>query len=160
MRRSSGAFGTVAFVSGAVFAIGLGLSGMTQPAKVVGFLDVAGDWDPSLAFVMMGAIGVHIASALRAQRGGAPVLADRFDLPAKRALDPKLLAGAALFGAGWGISGFCPGPAVVSLVALNTTTLAFVGAMLAGMALYTWVFARPAPGAKEPAGAARTAGAP
>ena len=131
-----GSFGAAAFVSGAVFAIGLGLSGMTQPAKVVGFLDVTGEWDPSLAFVMMGAIAVHMMFAVRAKASGAPLLAERYVLPTGRRLDPKLLGGAALFGVGWGISGFCPGPAIVSLVALKTETFAFVGAMLAGMVLH------------------------
>ena len=149
--RGSGSFHSVAFVSGVVFAIGLGLSGMTQPAKVVGFLDVTGDWDPSLAFVMMGAIAVHMLFALRAKAGGVPVLADHYDLPTKRGLDPKLLIGAALFGAGWGVSGFCPGPAVVSLVALKTGTLAFVGAMLAGMGLFTLSRAGRAPSASSAA---------
>ena len=147
--RANGSFGAVAFLSGAVFAVGLGLSGMTQPAKVVGFLDVRGTWDPSLAFVMIGAIAVHLVFALRAKAGGAPVLADRYHLPTERRLDARLLVGAALFGAGWGISGFCPGPAVVSLVACKTGTLAFVGAMLAGMVLYRWTFARAVPGVIE-----------
>lgn len=115
----------IAFLAGVVFAIGLGIAGMTQPAKVVGFLDVAGAWDPSLALVMLGAIGVHVWFA---RRGGKT--------PAPGGVDARLLGGAALFGIGWGIAGYCPGPAVVSLVTLSPDVLAFVGAMLAGMLLY------------------------
>jgi len=138
MRRT----GAVAFLAGLVFALGLGVSGMTQPPKVVAFLDVAGRWDPSLAFVMAGAIGVHLFFARRAKAGGAPRFAPRYVLPSGAGVDRRLVAGAALFGAGWGIAGFCPGPAVVSLVTLAPGAIAFVGAMLAGMLAYALVFER------------------
>lgn len=128
----------VAFISGVLFALGLALSGMTQPRKVIAFLDVLGAWDPSLAFVMVGAIAVHIAFARRATRPAArPVLAERFVLPTSARIDGKLVTGAALFGLGWGAAGFCPGPALVSLVSFSWPTVLFVAAMLAGMVLHT-----------------------
>ncbi len=126
----------VSFLSGLVFALGLGISGMTQPAKVIGFLDLFGRWDPSLAFVMGGAIAAHFVFARRAARGGAPRLAPRFELPLQTDIDARLVVGAALFGVGWGLSGLCPGPAVVSSVAGAPGTLVFVAAMLASIFLY------------------------
>ena len=132
----------VAFVAGLTFAMGLGISGMTQPAKVIAFLDVAGAWDPSLAFVMLGAIGVHLVFARRVQSVAAPRFAPSFSLPLTTGIDRRLLLGAALFGIGWGIAGFCPGPAVVSVVTLAPTAIAFVAAMLVGMAAYALVFER------------------
>jgi hypothetical protein len=125
--------GVVAFLSGVVFAIGLAISGMTKPSKVIDFLDVTGTWDPSLAFVMAGAIGVHVYFARRALRKQAPVFADRFDLTTRRALDVRLLGGGALFGIGWGLGGYCPGPAFVSLAAGSMGAIVFVGAMLLGL---------------------------
>ena len=123
----------IAALAGFIFAVGLALSGMTQPAKVVGFLNVTGDWDPSLAFVMAGAIAVHVGFAQKAKRGGKPLFGDRFHLPVKSDLDLRLIGGSALFGIGWGIGGFCPGPAVVSIVSLHVEVIAFVLAMAAGM---------------------------
>ena len=137
----------VAFVAGLTFAIGLGISGMTQPAKVIAFLDVTGAWDPSLAFVMLGAIGVHFAFARRVQSAAAPRFAPAFSFPIATGIDRRLLLGAALFGIGWGIAGFCPGPAVVSVVTLAPTSIAFVAAMLVGMAGYALVFERARPNA-------------
>ncbi len=128
--------GLVAFASGLLFALGLGLSGMTDPDNVLAFLDVTGRWDPSLALVMGGAIGVHLFFAQRARRGGAPVYAPRASMLPSRTIDRRLVAGAALFGLGWGVAGFCPGPALVSLVSLSPATLAFVGAMALTMAAY------------------------
>ncbi len=123
-----------AFVAGLVFGVGLLVSGMTKPSKVLGFLDVGGDWDPSLMFVMGGAIAVHALFARRAARPSArPMLAEAFDLPRRHDVDTRLLQGAALFGVGWGISGYCPGPALVSLPALSVSTIAFVSAMAIGM---------------------------
>jgi uncharacterized membrane protein YedE/YeeE len=130
----------VAALAGLIFALGLGLSGMTQPAKVMAVLDVRGGWDPSLAFVMMGAIAVHFVFARRAVAGGRPVLADRYELPHAAKVDGRLLVGALLFGIGWAMAGFCPGPAVVSLVTLAPSTLLFVGAMAAGMLGYRVLF--------------------
>jgi uncharacterized membrane protein YedE/YeeE len=122
-----------AFVSGLLFSAGLLLSGMTQPSKVLGFLDVAGDWDPSLMFVMGGAIAVHFFFARRALRPGArPLFADDFERPSRTGLDARLIGGAAIFGVGWGLSGYCPGPALVSVVTLSAKTLAFVLAVVAG----------------------------
>lgn len=134
----------VALLSGALFGLGLAVSGMANPAKVIGFLDVAGDWDPTLAFVTGGAIlivGPAFGLIFRRRR---PVLADDFDLPSKKKVDARLLGGSALFGVGWGLSGFCPGPAVVALVPALASGIvpvfAFGVAMLAGMAIYERVF--------------------
>ena len=129
----------VALLAGFVFAIGLGIAGMTDPRKVIAFLDVTGAWDPSLAFVMIGAIGVHAIAARLARGRARPVLADTFTLPAQQRIDRRLLAGAALFGAGWGAAGFCPGPAIVSLAGLSSNALAFVFAMVFGVALCRWL---------------------
>ena len=145
----------VAFLAGLTFAIGLGISGMTKPAKVIAFLDfsnIAGAWDPSLAFVMLGAIGVHVVFARRARSAAAPRFASAFSLPLSTGIDRRLLLGAALFGIGWGIAGFCPGPAVVSMVTLSPTAIGFVAAMLAGMAVYAFVFERARPNAPSAAG--------
>ncbi len=122
-----------AFAAGAVFAVGLALAGMTQPAKVVGFLDVAGDWDPSLAFVMAGAIAIYASLRRWVMRLHAPVWSQAFSLPTKRDINPRLVGGAALFGVGWGLGGFCPGPALASLGTASFEVSIFVGAMLLGM---------------------------
>lgn len=124
-----------AFLCGLVFAVGLIVGGMTQPGKVIGFLDVVGAWDPSLAFVMGGAVATHAILRPLVMRRGAPVFAVRFSLPTLTAIDARLLAGAALFGAGWGIAGFCPGPAIVATGAGVTRAIVFAMAMLAGMVL-------------------------
>jgi uncharacterized protein len=133
----------VALFAGTLFGLGLAISGMMNPAKVIDFLDVAGGWDPTLAFVMGGALLVAIPAFRLILGRPRPILVDRFALPTQSALDGRLLAGAALFGVGWGLSGFCPGPAVAALVTGITPVFAFVAAMLAGMFLYTWVFERP-----------------
>jgi uncharacterized membrane protein YedE/YeeE len=122
----------VAFVSGIVFALGLGLAGMTRPSKILAFLDVAGPWDPSLAFVMVGAIGVHFVSVRVARRASSPSLAPRFAWPLEKGIDGRLLLGAALFGIGWGLAGYCPGPSLVSLASLGPGVLLFVAAMAVG----------------------------
>lgn len=132
-----------ACLAGVVFAIGLSVAGMTLPSKVIGFLDVTGDWDPSLGFVMGGAVGVYAVASRLILRRGTPVLAPRFELPTRRDLDVRLLLGAALFGVGWGLSGYCPGPAVVGLAKGAQPTAIFVGAMLLGMLLHTaWAKSR------------------
>jgi uncharacterized membrane protein YedE/YeeE len=118
---------------GALFGAGLAIAGMTNPARVIGFLDVAGTWDPTLAFVMSGAVATFALGRKLVLRRACPLLGGRFPGPPPRAVDPRLLAGAALFGVGWGLSGFCPGPAVTNLGALRTEALVFVPAMLAGM---------------------------
>jgi uncharacterized protein len=123
----------LATVSGLVFGLGLIAGGMTDPAKVKGFLDLFGAWDPSLAFVMAGAISVGaLAFALARRRrrswSGAPI-----DIPSNTVIDRRLLAGGVVFGVGWGIAGFCPGPAIVAAGAGTTAALGFVAAMLIGM---------------------------
>lgn len=135
----------VAFGAGLVFGAGLLISGMTQPAKVLGFLNLLGDWDPSLAFVMLGAIGVHFVAYRIVPRLGRPLFAERWGIPSRRDIDGRLLLGAALFGAGWGLGGYCPGPALTSAVTGASTTLLFTGAMLAGMWAYTAFEASQAP---------------
>ncbi len=137
-----------AFFAGFVFALGLGISGMTLPSKVIGFLNLTGEWDPSLAFVMIGAISVHtIAWNLWLKKKSRPVLALHFSLPEFKKVDKRLIFGAVLFGIGWGLAGFCPGPALVSLVSLHKGVIIFVLAMIAGMG-----FARffPAPSSAAP----------
>ena len=133
----------VALFAGALFGVGLAVSGMTNPAKIIGFLDVAGQWDPTLMFVMGGALLVTIPAFRLILGRPYPLLADGFTLPTKTALDRRLLGGAALFGVGWGLSGFCPGPAVVALVTGLLPVFAFVGAMVGGMAIYAWIFEWP-----------------
>ena len=129
-----------AFGSGLVFAIGLGISGMTRPVKVIGFLDFFGAWDASLAFVMIGAIAVYfVAHRWAKTKMRAPLLAPAFALPQRADLDPWLIVGAAIFGAGWGLGGFCPGPAITSVVSGAPGVLIFVGAMAAGMYLHSWI---------------------
>jgi uncharacterized membrane protein YedE/YeeE len=118
---------------GLVFGVGLLLSGMTQPAKVVNFLDVLGDWDPSLGFVMGGAIAVHFFAYRLVPRLPKPVWGARWGIPTRRDVDARLLVGAALFGAGWGLGGYCPGPALTSVVAGASSTMIFTGSMLTGM---------------------------
>ena len=124
------------FFCGVVFALGLGISGMTHADTVLAFLNLAGTWDPTLAFVMVGAIGAHRLLYGWIIRREAPVLEDTFHLPDATEIDRPLLAGAALFGLGWGLSGYCPGPAVVSVVTGSNEALAFSVAMLAGVALH------------------------
>jgi uncharacterized protein len=132
-----------ALFAGTLFGVGLAVSGMINPAKVVGFLDVAGGWDPTLAFVMGGALLVTIPAFRVILNRPRPVLADGFDLPTRSTLDARLLGGAALFGVGWGLSGFCPGPAVAAVTTGLAPVFAFVAAMMAGMVLYSWLFEQP-----------------
>lgn len=127
----------LSLAAGFLFAIGLVVSGMTQPEKVVAFLDFTGEWDPSLAFVMVGAIAVYFAVHRGlVLRRTHPIYADHFSVPETSVVNAPLIGGAALFGIGWGLSGFCPGPALVSLGAGTTAALWFVPAALAGMALH------------------------
>jgi uncharacterized membrane protein YedE/YeeE len=121
------------FLSGLVFGAGLLISGMVNPAKVLNFLDLAGAWDPSLAFVMGGAVVVTYLGYRLAWRRERPVLTDSFDVPSSTRIDRPLVVGAALFGIGWGVGGFCPGPAWTALPLLAPGTLAFLPMMLAGL---------------------------
>ncbi len=128
-----------AFVSGLLFGLGLIVSQMVNPAKVLGFLDIFGAWDPSLALVMGGAVAVSALGTLLAKRRGVPVLAPRLEIPTRRDLDPRLIRGAALFGIGWGLVGLCPGPALTALPFGPWQVFAFVAAMIAGMAVFRLV---------------------
>ena len=125
-------------LAGLVFGLGLIVSGMADPAKVLGFLDLAGAWDPSLAFVMAGAIGVGVVAFMAAGKRSASLLGEPMRLPTARHIDRRLVIGSLLFGVGWGIAGFCPGPALVALGMGQRKALVFVAAMLAGMALFEW----------------------
>ena len=127
--------GLTALVCGLIFGVGLAMSGMTDTAKVIGFLDIFGQWVPDLGFVMGGAVLVTVVAFRLVLRRDNPLLADSFALPANTAIDGRLLGGAALFGIGWGLYGYCPGPAISALVYLNTDTVIFVAAMLVGMVI-------------------------
>lgn len=125
-----------ALLAGLLFGLGLILSGMTDPAKVTAFLDVAGAWDPSLAFVMGGALLVALPAFYVARRRGTTFGGAPLQLPTARHLDRPLIAGSVMFGAGWGLAGYCPGPALASLSMPEGAPWLFVAAMLAGMGLY------------------------
>jgi uncharacterized membrane protein YedE/YeeE len=128
--------GITAFLAGVLFAVGLGISGMTDPMRVTGFLDVTGAWNPSLALVMGAALAVHFVPVRLLLRRGRPWLDTKLHLPTFHDVDVRLVGGAALFGIGWGLVGYCPGPAVVSAAAGLGQAVAFTGAMLGGM----WLF--------------------
>ncbi|BDB28583.1 YeeE/YedE family protein [Cupriavidus sp. P-10] len=125
-----------ALLAGLVFGIGLIVSGMADPGKVLGFLDLAGAWDPSLAFVMAGAVLVGTLAFALARRRSRAWLGQPMQWPTASAITPRLVLGSAAFGVGWGLAGFCPGPALVALGAGYAKAWGFVGAMLAGMALF------------------------
>jgi hypothetical protein len=124
-----------AVIAGALFAIGLVLSGMTDPGKVTGFLDLGGAWNPSLAFVMGGAIAIYAPVAWVAKRRAQPVFAARFELPGQQGIDVRLVGGAVVFGVGWGLSGYCPGPALTSIGTGAHTVTVFLLTMLVGIAI-------------------------
>ena len=128
-----------ALAAGFVFGAGLVLSDMVNPARVLAFLDVAGEWDPTLAFVMAGAVVVSAIGYAFSRRMKAPLFARAFLIPENRILDSRLIGGAALFGVGWGLVGFCPGPAIAGLAFDRWQPWVFVFAMIAGMALHRWV---------------------
>jgi uncharacterized membrane protein YedE/YeeE len=133
MSGRAGAQSAVALGAGLVFGVGLALAQMTDPRKIVGFLDIAGPWDPSLALVLGGAVGLSLVSFRYILRLPRPVFGERFDLPvSRRWLEPKLLIGSTLFGVGWGISGYCPGPALAQLAAPNAETWVFLPALIVG----------------------------
>ena len=129
-------------LSGLVFGLGLIVSGMANPAKVLGFLDIAGPWDPSLALVMAGAIAVGFVAFVLAQRRNVSFTGHAMRLPTARPIDHRLVIGSALFGMGWGVAGFCPGPALVALGMGEGQAVLFVLAMLAGMAIFEVVEGR------------------
>ena len=131
-------FALSALLSGLVFGLGLIVSGMANPAKVLGFLDLAGQWDPSLALVMAGAITVGFFAFLIAKNRTRSLIGAEMKLPKASAINSRLLAGSALFGAGWGVAGFCPGPGLVALGMGEPKALVFVAAMLVGMAIFSW----------------------
>ena len=131
----------LALLAGLVFGLGLIAGGMTDPAKVQGFLDFFGAWDPSLAFVMAGAIAVGALAFARARGRDRAWSGDRFELPTSARIDARLIAGGVLFGIGWGIAGFCPGPALVAMGSGMAQAWIFGAAMLAGMALHDRFFA-------------------
>ncbi|WP_395405509.1 DUF6691 family protein [Pseudoduganella sp. UC29_106] len=126
----------IALICGLVFGIGLILSGMTDPAKVTAFLDLAGDWDPSLAFVMLGAVAAAAPGFALAKRRRASVLGTPVQLPASTKIDRRLLIGSLAFGVGWGLAGYCPGPAINSLGRGSSAALIFTVSMLIGMAVF------------------------
>ncbi len=128
-----------ALVAGLIFGLGLILSGMGNPAKVQNFLDFFGTWDPSLAFVMIGAIAVAFVAFMFAKRRKTALLGEPMQLPTSSAIDARLLIGSAMFGIGWGLAGFCPGPALMNLLTMHSEVVIFVAAMIVGMLLeQTW----------------------
>ena len=122
-----------ALLTGVIFGAGLALSGMTDPAKVLGFLDITGDWIPDLMFVMGGALAVTLIATPFVLRREKPWLAEMFHLPVSTVIDRRLIGGGALFGIGWGLWGYCPGPAIASLAYGASSSLIFVAAMIAGL---------------------------
>jgi uncharacterized membrane protein YedE/YeeE len=141
----------MALFAGLVFGIGLILSGMTNPAKVIGFLDLVGDWDPSLALMMAGAIAAAFLPFRLARRRSGALLGGPIRLPGATRIDRRLALGSLTFGVGWGLAGYCPGPALASLLSGGAKPLAFVLAMLAGMALFESLEWRPRGGQQEAA---------
>jgi uncharacterized protein len=133
------------FALGMLFAVGLGISGMTQPGKVIGFLDLAGNWDPALAFVMGSAVVVTFVGYRWVLARPAPLLFTRFDIPSRRDIDLQLVTGATLFGVGWGMAGFCPGPALVALAGGSREVIVFVVAMFAGFLIKDFAIRSPQP---------------
>lgn len=128
--------GLAALAVGFIFALGLGISGMTQPQKVIGFLDLFGQWDPSLIFVMVGGIIVHFLTYKLIRKRTSPLLSTQWHVPTKKDITPALLIGSFIFGVGWALGGFCPGPAVTSLASFEKTPLIFVISMVVGMYLF------------------------
>lgn len=131
-----------ALLSGLVFGLGLALAGMTDPSKVLAFLDVTGNWDPSLLLVLGAAVSVTFIGYRLVLRRTQPLLESNFHLPTQQRITPQLMAGAALFGIGWGIGGYCPGPAIASLGFANPEALIFLPALLAGHFLQRWQASR------------------
>lgn len=130
----------IVLLSGFVFALGLGISEMTRPEKVLGFLDIFGDWDPSLAFVMGGAIVVYAGALQIVKSRNRPRFGTRFRIPTRSEITPSLIIGAAIFGVGWGLAGFCPGPGIVAAAGLVTPALFFLPALIVGILIHRWIF--------------------
>lgn len=137
----------IALAAGLLFGLGLGVSQMVDPAKVLAFLDIAGNWDPSLAFVMGGGIAVTLPAFRQTLKRARPVLAEAFLIPTKKQIDGRLVAGSTLFGVGWGLVGYCPGPAISSLAFAQNETVIFLAAVLVGSALVHFLPASPEPAA-------------
>ena len=131
------------FIVGLIFGIGLIFAGMTDPSKVIGFLDIAGNWDPSLAFVMGGAILVGFIAFRFAKKRTTNFIGGAMHLPTKNDIDRRLIIGSLLFGAGWGLAGFCPGPALVSMASGQAQALTFVAAMVVGMIGFEMIERKP-----------------
>lgn len=134
----------LSYLSGLIFGVGIAMSGMMNPAKVLNFFDVAGTWDPSLMFVMGGAVVVTFIGYRLVFARQTPLMAGHFALPTNRAIDARLLGGSAVFGIGWGIAGFCPGGALPAIGTLRGDVLTFVAALLAGIFAAKWLMARAA----------------
>ncbi len=132
----SGKRAIVAFLGGIIFAFGLGISGMSDPKKILGFLNVLGKWDPQLIFVMIGALAVHIPANLYMKKKHSPVLDVKMHLPHQTSISRELMIGSAIFGVGWALSGFCPGPGLVASMDGNWSAITFVIAMVVGMAIH------------------------
>ncbi len=130
----------ITLAAGLVFGLGLVISGMSNPAKVIGFLNVAGPWDPTLLLVMGGALAVTIPGFRLLRKRPRPLFSERFEIPSRKDLDARLIAGAALFGLGWGIGGFCPGPAITALATARLDVVLFVAAMIAGAVAHKLLF--------------------
>lgn len=126
-------------IVGLIFALGLGISGMTQPQKIIAFLDVFGAWDPTLAFVMIGAILIHALVYKFVRKKSTPLFSSVWHVPQKNEITRSLIFGSFLFGAGWALGGFCPGPAVTSLASFQTRPALFVGSMLVGMFIFKMI---------------------
>ena len=129
----------VVLFSGFLFAIGLGIAEMTRPEKVLGFLDIFGNWDPSLAFVMGGAIAVYAVALQIVKRRSRPQFGEKFRIPTNNKITPSLIGGAAIFGVGWGLAGFCPGPGIVAATAMVTPALFFLPSLIAGILIHRLV---------------------
>ncbi len=137
----------IALAAGLVFGLGLVISGMSNPAKVIGFLNVAGPWDPTLLLVMGGALAVTIPGFRLLKSRARPLFSERFEIPTRKHLDARLITGAALFGLGWGIAGFCPGPAFTALATARLDVVLFVAAMIAGAVAHKILFSTGSRGA-------------
>jgi uncharacterized protein len=135
MNTNLGKQNIVSFIVGVIFAIGLAVSGMTRPEKIINFLN-PWDWDSSLLFVMFGAVGIHLVAYPMVRRRASPILDTKWHVPTRKDLTARLFIGSALFGIGWGLGGFCPGPGVTSLASGDLLAVLFVAAMLVGMILF------------------------